>query len=101
MTWLVVGAIGAGTWALRASLILLFRDAAIPPVLERAFRYVGPSVLAALSIPGLLAPDGAFDLTTLRVPAGIVAGFVAWRTKSLLVTLLAGLAVYFGLQLML
>ncbi|MDX1621359.1 MAG: AzlD domain-containing protein [Nitriliruptorales bacterium] len=97
-TWIVITVIGVGTWALRASLILLFRDAAVPPLLERAFRYVGPAVLAALSVPGLLAPGGTLDLTSLRIPAGIVAGVVAWRTESLLFTLIAGLALFFGLE---
>jgi len=97
VTWLVIGGIGAGTYAMRASLILLFRDAGVPPVLERALRYVGPAVLSAIAVPGLLAPGGTLDPTGLRVPAGLVAGLVAWRTRSLLLTLVAGLAVFFGL----
>lgn len=99
--WLVIAAVGAGTYGLRASLILLFRGRQVPPLLERAFRYVGPAVLAALSVPGLLAPDGALDLTSLRIPAAIVAGLVAWRTENLLLTLTAGLGVFFGLDLLL
>ncbi|MDX1657812.1 MAG: AzlD domain-containing protein [Nitriliruptorales bacterium] len=98
IAWLVIGTIGLGTWAMRASLILLFRDATVPDVVERGFRYVGPAVLAALSVPGLLAPGGSLDLTGLRIPAGIVAGLVAWRTENLLLTLVAGLAVFFGLD---
>lgn len=99
--WIVIAVIGLGTWLLRASLILLFRDAIVPPLVERAFRYVGPAVLSAIAVPGLVAPGGSFDPTGLRVPAGIVAGLVAWRTKSLLLTLVAGLAIFFGLDLLL
>lgn len=96
--WLAIAAVGAGTYGLRASLILIFRGTPVPPVLERGFRYVGPAVLAALSVPGMLAPDGTLDLTGPRVPAAIVAVVVAWRTRSLLPTLLAGLAVFFALE---
>lgn len=99
-TWVAIAAVGAGTYGLRASLILIFRGTPVPPRLERAFRYVGPSVLAALSVPGVLAPDGTLDLTGPRVPAGIVAAFVAWRTRNLLLTLVAGLVVFFGLELL-
>lgn len=99
--WLVIALIALGTYGARASLILLFREADIPPLLERAFRYVGPAVLSAIAVPGLLAPGGTVDLTGLRVPAGIVAALVAWRTESLLLTLVAGLAVFFGLDALL
>lgn len=92
--WLVIGAAGAGTYLLRASLIVLLRGAAVPFVLQRAFRYVAPAVMAAIAVPGLLAPDGAFAPLNLRVPAALVAAAVAWRWQSLLGTLAAGLAVY-------
>lgn len=97
IAWLVIALIALGTYTARASLILLFREAGIPPVLERAFRYVGPAVLSAIAVPGVLAADGTLDLTGARVPAGIVAALVARRTESLLLTLAAGLTVFFGL----
>lgn len=100
-TWLVILVIAAGTYAFRASLILVFANADVPPLLERAFRYVGPAVLAAIAVPGLLAPGGSLDLTDARVPAGMVALLVSWRTKSLLYTLVAGLGVFFGLDALL
>jgi branched-subunit amino acid transport protein len=92
-TWIVVVLAGVGTWALRASLIVAFGRFDVPPRLERLFRYVGPSVMAALAIPGLLAPDGAIEPFAPRVVGGLVAAAVAWRTKSLLLTLVAGLVV--------
>lgn len=92
--WLAVLVAGAATYAMRASLIVLLRDRTVPPVLEKAFRYVAPSVMAAIAVPGLLAPTGAVDLTTARVPAALVAGLVAWRWGGLLPTLVAGLGTF-------
>jgi branched-subunit amino acid transport protein len=92
-TWIVVLLAGLGTWALRASLILAFGRFDVPPRLERSFRYVGPSVMAAIALPGLLAPDGAVEPFDPRVAGGIVAAIVAWWTESLLLTLVAGLTV--------
>lgn len=96
-TSLVVLTAGIGTWALRASLIVAFGRFDVPRRVERSFRYVGPSVLAAIAVPGLLAPAGPVELLDPRVAGGIVAAFVAWRTESLLLTLAAGLAVTGGL----
>lgn len=96
-TWIVVVLAGVGTWALRASLIVAFGRIDVPPRAERLFRYVGPSVMAALAIPGLVAPDGALEPFAPRVAGGLVAAVVAWRTQSLLLTLVAGLAVTGGL----
>lgn len=93
-TWAVIGFVGVGTYLLRASLIVLLRSMTVPPQLQRAFRYVAPAVMAAIAVPGLLAPDGHLDPVNLRVPAAIVAAAVAWRWRSLLGTLAAGLAVY-------
>jgi branched-subunit amino acid transport protein len=71
-----------------------------PP--KRVLRYlplVGPAVLGAIAVPGILAPRGEVSLTE-TLPA-IVAALIAalvWRwTKQLVVGLVAGLAVWWGL----
>lgn len=92
--WLVIGLAGAGTWAMRASLILLFGRVEVPPLLDRAFRYVAPSVMAALSVPAFIAPDGAPAFSVAHLAAAIAAGLVAWRFESFLGTLIAGLATF-------
>lgn len=99
--WLVIGAVAIGTYLERASLILLSGRMTVPHRVERVLRYIGPAVLAALAIPPLLAPAGAFDPISLRVPAAIIAALVAWRTHSLLWTLIAGLATFGALTMLL
>lgn len=92
--WVVILAAAAGTYGLRASLILFFSRRDLPPVLERAFRHVAPAVLAALAVPTFVAPQGTLTLVPSHLAAGVVGGLTAWRTRSLPATLVAGLAAY-------
>jgi branched-subunit amino acid transport protein len=88
---LVLAAIGLGTYAFRAA-FLVGADARQPAALERVLPHVGPAVLAAITVPMLLAPHGALSLTE-SLPA-VVAAAVTWllwrRTAGLLVPLLGG-----------
>lgn len=92
--WLVIIAAGGITYGLRASLILLFSRARVPPLLERAFRYVAPAVLAALSVPAFLLPGGALVLDPPRIAALLAGGAVALRFHSIIGTLVAGMAAF-------
>jgi len=71
-----------------------------PP--RRALRYlplVGPAVLGAIALPGILAPRGELSLTETvpAVVAAVLAGLV-WRwTKQLVIGLVVGLLVWWGL----
>lgn len=92
--WLVIVAAGVVTYALRSSLIVLLSSTTVPPLLERAFRYVAPAVLAALAVPAFVAPGGALELDVARLLAAAAGGAVAWRFHSVLGTLAAGMATY-------
>lgn len=92
--WSVILLAGLGTYALRASLILLLGRVSVPFVAARAFSYVGPAVMAAIAVPAILAPGGVFDPATVRVPAAAAAGLVAWRFRSVPLTLAVGLGTF-------
>lgn len=92
---LVVGAI---TYTMRAGLILVLADREIPLILTRALRNVAPAVLSALVISLIANPDAANVGISVPEVAGIVAaGPVAWLTKNLLMTVGAGMAVFWTL----
>lgn len=99
--WLAFVLVGLGTWAMRASLILLFGHVSIPPLLDRSFRYVAPSVLAAISVPVFLMPQGQVGFSLPHVAGALGAGLVAWRFKTFLGTLAAGLLTFTGLSALL
>jgi branched-subunit amino acid transport protein len=97
---IVVLAVGAATYAMRASAIVLFATRAMPAALERSLRNVGPAVLAALTV-NLAAGSssgGAPSVSVAEVAALLVAGLAAWWRKNLLVSLAAGMvALWLGL----
>lgn len=103
MTALLVFAVaGIGTYAARSAFVLAVGDRTLPPIVERALGNVGPAVLAALTA-SLVFDDGVGPFVT-NVPhlaAALVAVYVAWRTRNFLWTFGVGLAVLWGLQLVL
>ena len=90
--WIAILLGGAGTYAMRASFIVTaHRLATVPPWADRVLRQIPPAALAALVLPALVRPEGEVDLTQPRLWVGLLAGIVAWRTRSVLLTLLVGL----------
>lgn len=91
-TWVVVVVAGVGTFALRASFLALAdRLTGLPVGVREALRMVPAATLAALTIPALVRPDGDWALLGPRALAGILAGLVAWKTRSALLTVVVGL----------
>jgi branched-subunit amino acid transport protein len=98
--WLTMILAGVITYAIRLSFILLFGKMEVPETLRRALRFVPPAVLTAIVFPELLLVDGAVHLSfgNARLIAGLLAVFVAWRTKNVLLTILAGMISLYILQ---
>lgn len=88
---LIVALVAAGTLGLRASMVTLLADVAIPPRLEQALGLVAPAVLAGLVAQTLFLDHGAWRPFGTWYLAGAVAAVVAWRTRSFGWTLLAGM----------
>lgn len=90
--WLAVVLAGAGTFAMSASfLALAHRMADLPLRLRRVLRQIPPAALASLVVPALLRPEGRVDLFQARLWVGVVAAVVAWRTRNIAITLVAGM----------
>jgi branched-subunit amino acid transport protein len=95
IVWLTIFAAGALTYITRLSFIALFGQRAVPDRLKRALRFVPPAVLSAIIFPQLFLEEGSLYLSpdNFRLISGLVAGFVAWRTKSMAATIIAGMTV--------
>lgn len=87
----IVIMVGAVTYTMRASVIVVLADRAIPASLERALRNVGPAVLAALAINLAAGGGGSPSLDVAETAALVAGGLVAWRRKNVLWTLIAGM----------
>ena len=98
--WLTIVAAGLLTFGIRLSMVLLMNRVRLPAVLRQALRYVPTAVLGAIILPELVRPAGIVDLSwgNLRLVAGIIALLVAWRTRSVLVTIAAGMVTLWALQ---
>lgn len=104
MSWLPALALaGLVTFATRLSFIALLGKIEVPPLLTRALRFVPAAVLSAIIVPELVVRDGAPDLSAgnPRLLAGLLAAAVAWRTRSVVVTIAAGMAALWALQALL
>lgn len=90
--WVAVVLSGVGTYAMRASfLVLAHRLTDVPPGIQRLLRQIPPAALASIVLPALLRPEGQIDLLHPRLAAGLVAGVVAWRTRNIALTLVVGM----------
>jgi branched chain amino acid efflux pump len=97
--WATILLAGAGTYAMRASFIAAAdRLVDVPPWAQRILRQIPPAALASIVLPALLRPEGELDLTHPRFIAGMVAGLVAWRTNSVVATLVVGMGLIVLLQ---
>jgi branched-subunit amino acid transport protein len=76
-------------------------DGALPPLLEAWLRHVPAAVLAAMLFPSLLVSEGRLHLAADRLLSAdnlylwgaIPTLLVAWKTRSLIGAVLAGVAV--------
>ncbi len=91
--WLVIIGMGAITFALRASFMVLPPSIEIPPLLKRGLRFVPAAVLTAIWAPELLLQKGVLHLAldNDRLLAGAVAIAVAWRFRQTYLTIAAGI----------
>ena len=98
--WWIMLAGGLLTFGTRLSFIFLLDRLTPPPWLYRGLRFVPVAVLTAIISPELLLHSGSFDfsLANYRLLAGLVAGIVAWKTRSAFLTILVGMAFLLALQ---
>jgi len=98
--WLVFLFGGLITFLMRFSFIFLFGRLHIPEAARKALHYVPPAVFSAIVFPELFLHEGILNLSfeNHRLLAALVAVAVAWLSKNILITLLAGMIALFLLQ---
>jgi len=91
--WLIIVGMGIVTYAIRLSLIVLLGRLDVPPLVQRALRFVPPAVLSAIVFPEVLSPGGALDISfgNDRLIAGVLAAGVAWRTRNVFLSIAVGM----------
>lgn len=99
--WYILLLGGALTYLTRLSMILLFSRRRISPRLERALRLVPAAVFSAIIAQEVFLQNGQLNLSfqNERLAAALTATLVAWRTRNVLLTLAAGMATLWALQM--
>ena len=97
-TWVAVVVAGGATFLLRLSFIAIFGSVEVPHLLERALRYVAPAVLAAIAVPAVAASGGSYDLWNAFVPAAVLGGLAAWKTRSIGAAIVVGMPTLWIIQ---
>jgi len=93
--WLVMFLGGLVTFGMRFSLIYLFGRFQVPETMRKALHYVPPAVLSAIIFPELFLREGVLDISldNVRLLAGLAAVLVAWFSRNILITIIAGMLV--------
>lgn len=92
--WIVMLGIGGGTFLIRFSFICLFGKKQMPEVLMRSLRLVPAAIFSALIVPSFaLTQQATFSVGNYRMWAGIIAVGIAWKTRNVILTIVAGMAV--------
>lgn len=89
------------TFGIRYSMFVLAGRIEFPPQVINALRYVPPAVLTAITVPAVLIPDGntvELSYTNPYLVGALAAAAVGWISNNLLLTILAGMAVFWGWQ---
>ena len=100
--WAVIFAVGLLNYLSRLSFIAVFARRGMPPILGRALKYVPAAMLTALILPMIVADPSAAPAMAFnpKVAAAVIAGAVAFFTRSTLWTLGTGMAALWLLKWM-
>ena len=86
--------IGVGTYLTRLSFVAAVGDRQLPDWVQVPLRYVAPAILAAIVAPAVMLLDDSIALTpgpNPRFLAAVIAGVVAWRFRSIVAVMAAGM----------
>lgn len=96
----IIMGMAAVTFFTRFASAIFFRKTGVPVWFERWMRHVPTGILTALIVPALLLPKGYLDISMQNhyLLAGMVAILVAYRYKSIIVTMGFGLATMLSMR---
>lgn len=97
--WYSIILVGVLTFLTRLSFIILSDKVKLPPNTQRALKFVPLAVLSAIILPELLKSTNDSTYNYLpRILAGIIAIYIAWRTKNIILTIITGMLILYILN---
>jgi len=100
MFWVTISLAGLVTFLLRWSFLALVDSLELPATIRHALRFVPVAVFSAIVWPAILIQQDTIVWPTenLRLWAAAAAALVAWRTRSVLYTIVTGMAAFWLLS---
>ncbi|KUO72696.1 MAG: branched-chain amino acid ABC transporter [Clostridia bacterium BRH_c25] len=91
----IILGMAVATYITRIGSQVLFARTGMPGWLEKWLKHVPTAFLTALIVPALLLPKGYLDISlgNSYLLAGVVAAFTAYKTRSVLTTIVLGMGV--------
>jgi len=86
--------VGLGTYVSRAVFILALANRRIPESVMVPLQFVAPAVLAALVVALLIDDDGSVAIGLPELAAFAAGAAVAWYSRNHILTLVAGMGVF-------
>lgn len=93
--------VGIGTYLSRAIFIVALARKRIPDGVLLTLQFVAPAVLGSLIIALLIDETGSVSLGVPEMAAFLIGGGVAYKTRNHILTLLAGMTVFWLAQALL
>ncbi len=102
-TWWAILGIGATGIVTRCSFLVFGERLVLPAAVERALRLAPAAALAATVAPSVVMADASplGALLSPRLIAAVVAAAVMWKSRQMIWSMAAGVAVYTGIRLLL
>lgn len=96
--WVIILALGVGTFLIRFSFLGILGDRQLPPWLLRHLRYTAVGILPAMVTPLILWPQATGgQLDPVRITAATLALAVGLWTKNAIWAIVAGMATLWSL----
>lgn len=91
----MIAGMAAVTFITRFAFIVLFRNTPFSGRLSRWLRFIPIAILSTLIAPAILMPQGSLDLSLHNsyLLAGIASAGAALKTRNIIATVAAGMAV--------
>jgi len=92
--YIVFGIIAILFLLVKGMFLCFIPQSKLPPFFEKSFRYIPPAVLAALVAPATIYSRsvGGFDVSPVKIAAGVISFGVALKTGNILITIASGMA---------
>ena len=93
--WMIAG-MTLVTFGVRYPVLVLVSRTTLPRSVLDALKFIPTAVLTAIIVPAVLMPGGQLDVSFANayLVAGLSSALIAWRTRNLLLTIVAGMVIF-------